>query len=223
MGKARLIAPVKTMQEKYETYAAEMKRLKKALDEGFYFEAMLIDYALLEDRLRSFVYHAGLLADRNAKNLLPNKSKAREDFNVLVQRVETWKQETGQKTKNDPSIERLSLNTISHKIFIVRTIVLWSSTMERLPDESRYLQALRRQCESLDAAALLETLDALEKWKDYRNEVIHSLMNKRLQSVQQELPEQAERGLQLARMLDQQVRLLKKGNTIRKAARLSTK
>ena len=95
--------------------------------------------------------------------------------------------------------------------------------MERLPDESRYLQALRRQCESLDAAALLETLDALEKWKDYRNEVIHSLMNKRLQSVQQELPEQAERGLQLARMLDQQVQLLKKGNTIRKAARLSTK
>ena len=223
MGKARLIAPVKTMQEKYETYAAEMKRLKKALDEGFYFEAMLIDYALLEDRLRSFVYHAGLLADRNAKNLLPNKNKAREGFNGLVERVETWKRKNGQEAMCDFQIEHLSPNKISGKIFIIRTIVLWSSTLERLPDESRYLQALRRQCESLDAAALLETLDALEKWKDYRNEVIHSLMNKRLQSVQQELPEQAERGLQLARMLDQQVRLLKKGNTIRKAARLSTK
>lgn len=223
MGKARLIAPVKTMQEKYETYAAEMKRLKKALDEGFYFEAMLIDYALLEDRLRSFVYHAGLLADRNAKNLLPNKNKAREGFNGLAQRVETWKRENGQEAMCDFQIEHLSPNKISGKIFIIRTIVLWSSTLERLPDESRYLQALRRQCESLDAAALLETLDALEKWKDYRNEVIHSLMNKRLQSVQQELPKQAERGLQLARMLDQQVRLLKKGNTIRKAARLSTK
>ena len=223
MGKARLIAPVKTMQEKYETYAAEMKRLKKALDEGFYFEAMLNDYALLEDRLRSFVYHAGLLADRNAKNLLPNKNKAREGFNGLAQRVETWKRENGQEAMCDFQIEHLSPNKISGKIFIIRTIVLWSSTLERLPDESRYLQALRRQCESLDAAALLETLDALEKWKDYRNEVIHSLMNKRLQSVQQELPKQAERGLQLARMLDQQVRLLKKGNTIRKAARLSTK
>ena len=33
---------------------------------------------------------------------------------------------------------------------------------------------------------------------------------KRLQSVQQELPKQAARGLQLARMLGQQVRLLKK-------------
>ena len=80
MGKARLIAPVETMQEKYETYAAETKRLKKALDEGFYFEAMLTDYALMEDRLRSFVYHAGLLADRNAKNLLPNKEQSPRRF-----------------------------------------------------------------------------------------------------------------------------------------------
>ena len=54
MTKQQLIAPVETMQEKYETYTIEMKRLKKALDKGFYFEAMLIDYALLEDRLRSF-------------------------------------------------------------------------------------------------------------------------------------------------------------------------
>ncbi len=223
MSTERLIDPVETMQEKYETYTAEMNRLKKALKEEFYFEAMLIEYALLEDRLRSFVYHAGLLADRHACTLLPNKNKARKDFNALAQRVETWKQENGQKTKDDPSIERLSLNKISHKVFIVRSIVLWSSTLERLPDESHYLQALRSQCESLDAAALLETLDAMDEWRNYRNEVIHSLMNKRLQSVQQKLPEQAERGLQLARTLDQQVRLLKKGNSIRKAARLSTK
>lgn len=220
MPKQRVISPVETMQEKYETYRAEMARLKVALQQGFYFEAMLIEYALLEDRLRSFVYHAGLLQNRKASHLLPGKNAVRKDFNRIAQRVKTWKLEDGKETGNTSNFERLSVNKISDKIFIVRTIVLWSSELESLPDESRYLQALRGQCESLDAAALLETLDAIDTWRVYRNEVIHSLMNKRMESVQQKLSEQVEQGVQLARQLDAQVTILKKNNRIRKAARL---
>lgn len=220
MPKQRVISPVETMQEKYETYRAEMARLKGALQEGFYFEAMLIEYALLEDRLRSFVYHAGLLQNRKASHLLPGKNAVRKDFNRIAQRVKTWKLEDGKETGNTSNFERLSVNKISDKIFIVRTIVLWSSELESLPDESRYLQALRGQCESLDAAALLETLDAIDTWRMYRNEVIHSLMNKRMESVQQKLSEQVEQGVQLARQLDAQVTILKKNNRIREAARL---
>lgn len=220
MPKQRVISPVETMQEKYETYRAEMARLKDAVQQGFYFEAMLIEYALLEDRLRSFVYHAGLLQNRKASHLLPGKNAVRKDFNRIAQRVKTWKLEDGKETGNTSNFERLSVNKISDKIFIVRTIVLWSSELESLPDESRYLQALRGQCESLDAAALLETLDAIDTWRMYRNEVIHSLMNKRMESVQQKLSEQVEQGVQLARQLDAQVTILKKNNRIRKAARL---
>lgn len=220
MPKQRVISPVETMQEKYETYKAEMGRLKDALQQGFYFEAMLIEYALLEDRLRSFVYHAGLLQNRKASHMLPGKNAVRKDFNRIAQRVKTWKLEDGKETGNTSNFERLSVNKISDKIFIVRTIVLWSSELESLPDESRYLQALRGQCESLDAAALLETLDAIDTWRMYRNEVIHSLMNKRMESIQQKLSEQVEQGVQLARQLDAQVTILKKNNRIRKAARL---
>lgn len=220
MPKQRVISPVETMQEKYETYRAEMARLKGALQQGFYFEAMLIEYALLEDRLRSFVYHAGLLQNRKASHLLPGKNAVRKDFNRIAQRVKTWKLEDGKETGNTSNFERLSVNKISDKIFIVRTIVLWSSELESLPDESRYLQALRGQCESLDAAALLETLDAIDTWRMYRNEVIHSLMNKRMESVQQKLSEQVDQGVQLARQLDAQVTILKKNNRIREAARL---
>lgn len=220
MPKQRVISPVETMQEKYETYRAEMARLKGALQQGFYFEAMLIEYALLEDRLRSFVYHAGLLQNRKASHLLPGKNAVRKDFNRIAQRVKTWKLEDGKETGNTSNFERLSVNKISDKTFIVRTIVLWSSELESLPDESRYLQALRGQCESLDAAALLETLDAIDTWRMYRNEVIHSLMNKRMESVQQKLSEQVEQGVQLARQLDAQVTILKKNNRIREAARL---
>lgn len=220
MPKQRVISPVETMQEKYETYRNEMRRLKDAVQQGFYFEAMLIEYALLEDRLRSFVYHAGLLQNRKASHLLPGKNAVRKDFNRIAQRVKTWKLEDGKETGNTSNFERLSVNKISDKIFIVRTIVLWSSELESLPDESRYLQALRGQCESLDAAALLETLDGIDTWRMYRNEVIHSLMNKRMESVQQKLSEQVEQGVQLARQLDAQVTILKKNNRIRKAARL---
>ncbi len=220
MPKQRVISPVETMQEKYETYRAEMARLKVALQQGFYFEAMLIEYALLEDRLRSFVYHAGLLQNRKASHLLPGKNAVRKDFNRIAQRVKTWKLEDGKEKGNTSNFERLSVNKISDKIFIVRTIVLWSCELESLPDESRYLQTLRGQCESLDAAALLETLDAIDTWRMYRNEVIHSLMNKRMESVQQKLSEQVEQGVQLARQLDAQVTILKKNNRIRKAARL---
>lgn len=220
MPKQRVISPVETMQEKYETYRNEMGRLKGALQQAFYFEAMLIEYALLEDRLRSFVYHAGLLQNRKASHMLPGKNAVRKDFNRIAQRVKTWKLEDGKETGNTSNFERLSVNKISDKIFIVRTIVLWSSELESLPDESRYLQALRGQCESLDAAALLETLDAIDTWRMYRNEVIHSLMNKRMESVQQKLSEQVEQGVQLARQLDAQVTILKKNNRIRKAARL---
>ena len=220
MPKQRVISPVETMQEKYETYRAEMARLKGSLQQGFYFEAMLIEYALLEDRLRSFVYHAGLLQNRKASHLLPGKNAVRKDFNRIAQRVKTWKLEDGKETGNTSNFERLSVNKISDKIFIVRTIVLWSSELESLPDESRYLQALRGQCESLDAAALLETLDAIDTWRMYRNEVIHSLMNKRMESVQQKLSEQVEQGVQLARQLDAQVTILKKNNRIREAERL---
>lgn len=223
MPKQRAISPVETMQEKYETYRNEMGRLKDAVQQGFYFEAMLIEYALLEDRLRSFVYHAGLLQNRKASHMLPGKNAVRKDFNRIAQRVKTWKLEDGKETGNTSNFERLSVNKISDKIFIVRTIVLWSSELESLPDESRYLQALRGQCESLDAAALLETLDAIDTWRMYRNEVIHSLMNKRMESVQQKLSEQVEQGVQLARQLDAQVTILKKNNRIRKAARLPMK
>ncbi len=178
-----------------------MGRLKGALQQGFYFEAMLIEYALLEDRLRSFVYHAGLLQNRKASHMLPGKNAVRKDFNRIAQRVKTWKLEDGKETGNTSNFERLSVNKISDKIFIVRTIMLWSSELESLPDESRYLQALRGQCESLDA---------IDTWRMYRNEVIHSLMNKRMESVQQKLSEQVEQGVQLARQLDAQVTILNK-------------
>lgn len=47
-------------QQKYETYKALKVRLKKALHACFWFEATIIEYAIMEDRTKSILSHAGL-------------------------------------------------------------------------------------------------------------------------------------------------------------------
>lgn len=44
--------------QKYETYKIQISRLNKALKAEFYLEAVLIEYAILEDRLESALRHA---------------------------------------------------------------------------------------------------------------------------------------------------------------------
>ena len=45
----RLIEPVKSNTEKALTYRQMKGRYNKAMKEGFYFEAVAIDYAMIED------------------------------------------------------------------------------------------------------------------------------------------------------------------------------
>ena len=45
--------------QKYENYRVQIGRLKKALKEHFYLEAIFIEYAIMEDRLEAILRHAG--------------------------------------------------------------------------------------------------------------------------------------------------------------------
>lgn len=47
-------------QQKYLNYCEQMRRLKKALGNGFYLEAVFIEYAILEDRLESALTHTNV-------------------------------------------------------------------------------------------------------------------------------------------------------------------
>lgn len=85
------------------------------------------------------------------------------------------------------------------------------------------MSALKSQCEGLDVGGLLSALEELQDWCAYRNEVIHGLMNKNLDSLSLELKVRAEAGIKLAEYFDSQEKLLKKGNKVRKSANLQTK
>lgn len=206
MGSERMqIAPVANNQDKYLTYRQWCGRHAKAMREGFYFEALLIDYALMEDALRSYLYHIGVIAERDSK-------RACKKANPLRGLIETYlpKEKTG-----------LGIGTISGKMKIVRATLLWHlDDTKALPDDL-YLKALKAQySERVDATEFLDLLKRVDTWRDYRNEIMHALMNKNLVAIDEHLAEKCEEGMALARELQAQVKRVKYGNRIRRSVKL---
>ena len=203
------IAPVADNKEKQATYQQQMRRHKKAMNDGFFFEAMLIDYAMLEDRLRSMLYHAAFFASR--------------EKTVCWKKTKPYFQSFVSEYKNEKDNESLGVTNISGKIKVIRSMLRWVVEGDSVDQSDRYLQKLDFQCESLDIGAMLETLDAIQDWCAYRNEIVHALLNKNTTSVYAELETQAENGMKYARFIDSQVRILKKGNVVRKSVKAPLK
>ena len=202
----RLIKPVKDNTEKMETYRHWLGQYNKAVKCGCYHEALLIDYAMLEDRLKSLLYHMGAYYDRNSYKA--NKGKAVKYLREIVVQYKRNSEDDG-----------LNVSSISGKRKIIRSVLTWASETEYAGND-KYLRALKSQCESIDTALVLQLFDEMEKWCDYRNEIIHALMNKNIYSVTEELAAKVEEGYRIARELDSQIRIFKKGGKVRKAAGL---
>lgn len=89
--------------EKQETYKLQMARLNRAMKAGFYLEAVLIEQAIMEDRLRSILEHAGVFNPKTqehfkkkldrVKSLTQNKKGlARRYFDDgLLEEIEAWR------------------------------------------------------------------------------------------------------------------------------------
>ena len=52
--------PTITNQEKRQVYAELKSKLKLALNKEFYFEAVMLEYAIVEDRTASVLFHSGV-------------------------------------------------------------------------------------------------------------------------------------------------------------------
>lgn len=86
--------------------------------------------------------------------------------------------------------------------------------------DNKHLVLLKSRFEELDIDAFLCTIKEIEEWCSYRNEIVHALMNKNLESIESELKEKAEVGMRLANNIDSQERMIKKSNKIRKGINL---
>ena len=91
---------------------------------------------------------------------------------------------------------------------------------EAIP-ENDYLKILREEyVRHIDAGGLKDVLEELDGWCNYRNEIIHGLLNKNVSALDGELKERVVQGMGFARFIDDQIKELKKRNTIRKSLRL---
>ena len=92
--------------KKKEKYAILMGKLKKATDNEYYYEAIFLEYAILEDRMESLLKHANLKykeKDGKAYKLMKkiNKIKSCKEFkdkyiekhipNELLDKIIDWK------------------------------------------------------------------------------------------------------------------------------------
>ena len=199
----RLISPVANNLDKQRTYKEQIGRFNLAMRHGFYLQAMMIDYAMLEDRLWSMLYHMGFLANRTATR--------------VWKRTRPYLVEIVGKVGEDNS--RLGIMNINDKNKLVRCVLQWTQE-ENAAHGDKYLVALKRQCEGVDFAALLSVLQRVTVWCNYRNEVVHALMNKNIDSLDAKLKLFAEEGMALARELDTEIKRFKKGNKIRQCMNL---
>lgn len=204
--KERIIQPIKDNKDKQRTYKENMAKFRRAMAGQFYFEALLIDYAMLEDRFRSFLYYIGLL--KYKRSYKADNKPVKDRLKVIVSEYK----------KSDEN-DMISINSISGKIKIIRCSLLWTTDATAFDDQ--YLSALKELFEgALDIADLLDKLSLISEWCKYRNEVIHSLLNKNSDSLMEQLPQKAYEGMELARYVDDQVKKLKRRNTIRKKLKL---
>ena len=108
---------VKNNMEKYNSYREQTGKFKKAMSLEFYYEAIFISYAIMEDRLISFLDHIGLVTSKNAKLSKRTSPYVRYMLNV----------------------KNVNIKNISTKIDIIKHIInLTPEESEKL--EERFLQ-----------------------------------------------------------------------------------
>ena len=92
-----------TKQEKYENYKVLKVKLKKALAAEFFYEAIFIEYAILEDRTESALIHAGV-KHLNSKG---NPAKLTDKIN---------------KMRSNPAFTQSYVRKRSHSSFLMTSI-----------------------------------------------------------------------------------------------------
>ena len=193
-------ASVTNNQEKYETYKTQMERFNQARDQGFYLEGIFILYAMLEDRLSSFLYYAGVV-NKNRDGLTKNKS--------VKPQLEVMLSPLGSK--------KYRLRSIGNKISIIQEIITSANTIPGNHSSKTYpivLHVHLKKTRGVDNVTPL--LNDILSWSHARNELVHALLNKSVDHQEEKLLILIEEGHHFCRQLDNFVRAFKNGNTIRK-------
>ena len=193
----RQIQSVVDRFDKQKTYKEQMERYCMAVKHGFCLEAIMIDYACMEDRLRYMLYYLGVI-ERESDYKVVGKSHRVQCFRDILHEYV------------DPKMN-MSIMSISGKRSIVRSIFCMAETAER-PDASDSQKCLLWDSlhDEKHIGEIMLLLDEIENWCGYRNEIVHCLLNKNTESLYERIEQQAEEGYRLFRRLDSQVQWVKR-------------
>jgi hypothetical protein len=76
--------PTIANEEKRQVYAELKSKLKLALSKEFYFEAVMLEYAIIEDSTASVLFHAGV-----CKNPYDSSKKLSNKLNSIEQQMKS--------------------------------------------------------------------------------------------------------------------------------------
>ena len=182
-------------KDKENTYKQYMEKYNKAIKYECFLEAIVIDYAMLEDRLLAFLHYIGVIS-RTHDKISVNKFCRPQIRSIIGYKPNT----------------AINVNNISVKIRIAKALLSIDDN-----EEDKYLLTVHSHLAGrISTDEFNETLQDITTWCNIRNQYIHALFNKNYDALQQGLYEYAENGLKLARKIDNYVKNIKRGDTIRK-------
>jgi len=192
--------PISDNLEKSATYKSQLERFKLAREQGFYFEGIFILFAMMEDRLSSFLFYAGM-SNCNRDKVTTNP-KVRPQLNAIFLKGD-W--------------QKNALKGISYKIDLIQHLLAWSRSYIFADPSNDYQDMLAKQIsQTYKADEMITTLGEIKNWCKSRNELVHALLNKNLVNQAGRLQLLVEVGYAYTRQLDKFVRSFKNHNTIRK-------
>ena len=186
--------------EKHNTYQELTKKRDNSLKKENYVEVVTYSYAMIEDRLLSFLHHLYVIDRYNFKL---------EDL-VSPHLANVKRKNDDLESEYKPHIEN-----ISTKISIIKTLYNYKGKDSILIKINNHIK------EIIDVKQLKKDICKLEKWLKYRNEITHGLFNKDLNDLNSKLKSIAEEGIYLSGRFDFYSDLLKGNINKKESLRIS--
>ncbi len=195
-----IIATITTNAEKQTAYQKHMERFKRAKAGGFHLEAIFILYALIEDRLAAFLFHAGI--SNASREKITKNGKVRPHLNSTLTVL---------------NVKQPSIRNVSAKIKLIKELLAWSAEYPTNEPVLNYLGALCKQINRTKGKdEMTVTLTRIEEWCACRNELVHALLNKKVENQEEVLQALVAEGEACNRLLQNFVKSFKVRNTLRK-------
>ena len=155
---------ISNANEKNEIYKVLISKYQKAIKHEYHFEAMMILYAIIEDRTTSFLYHIGFTSE-NEKAKASNTTK---QYIISILGSE--------KKRNNP------FKNLHDKLNSIKIILNYGNKSQCVVGENTYMSDLQKFVrikakETKTFKKLSDAISELDKFRELRNKLTHDLCN----------------------------------------------